>query len=88
MAAARTRTDQAVARIITQAVTSPTRNDKTLFSAIRALGLTIGKRDGEYRISRPGLPRDRAEAIAAYTTDRDDAWDTAKMMAKDPRSAA
>ena len=85
MGTARARTNQAVARIITEAVTSPTRNDKALFVAVRALGLTIRTREGEYRTPMPGLPRERAEAIAAYTDDRDDAWGTAKMMAKEPR---
>lgn len=88
MGTSRARTTPAVARIITEAVTSPTRNDKALFVAVRALGLTIGKRDGEYRISQPGLPRERAEAIAAYTDDRDDAWGTAKMMAEQLRRPA
>ncbi len=72
-----------VAKIIAEAQAVPTRNDKALFSAVRALGLTISKRDGEYRISRPNLSRERAEAIAYYTDDRDDAWGTAEEIARD-----
>ena len=59
-----------VAKIIADALNVPTRNDKALFGAVRALGLTISKREGEYRISRPNLSRERAEAIAYYTHDR------------------
>ncbi|CAH0343704.1 hypothetical protein [Rhizobium sp. CECT 9324] len=62
-----------VAKIISDALAIPTRNDKSLFSAVRALGLTVSKRDGEYRITRPNLSRERAEAIAYYTNDREDA---------------
>lgn len=69
-----------VSRIISDATACPTRNDKALFGAVRALGLTISKRDGEYRITVPGLPRERAEAVAAYTDDRGDAWGTAQAM--------
>ncbi|GAA5544236.1 MULTISPECIES: hypothetical protein [Hyphomicrobiales] len=72
-----------VAKIIADALAVPTRNDKALFSAVRALGLTISKQDGEYRISRPNLTRERAEAIAYYTNDRFDAWGTAEEMARD-----
>ena len=46
-----------VAKIIADALAVPTRNDKALFGAVRALGLTISKREGEYRISRPNLSR-------------------------------
>ena len=72
-----------VAKIIADALNVPTRNDKALFGAVRALGLTISKREGEYRISRPNLSRERAEAIAYYTHDREDAWGTAEEMARD-----
>lgn len=72
-----------VEKIIADALAVPTRNDKSLFRAVRTLGLTISKRDGEYRISRPNLPPERAEAIAYYTDDRYDAWGTAEEMARD-----
>ena len=72
-----------VAKIISDALAIPTRNDKALFSAVRALGLTVSKRDGEYRMSLPNLSRERAEAIAYYTDDREDAWGTAEEMARD-----
>lgn len=48
--------------------------------AIRAMGLTCTVRDREYRITFPGLSRDRAEAIAYYTDDRQDAVITARVM--------
>lgn len=72
-----------VAKIIADALNVPTRNDKALFGAVRALGLTISKREGKYRISRPNLSRERAEAIAYYTHDREDAWGTAEEMARE-----
>ncbi|MFP3441167.1 hypothetical protein R0K18_25890, partial [Pantoea sp. SIMBA_133] len=57
-------------------------NDKALFGAVRALGLTISKREDEYRITQPNLSRERAEAVAYYTSDRADAWGTASAMSR------
>lgn len=71
----------AAERIQAGALANPARNDTALFTAVRALGLTIRKREGEYRITVPGLPPARAEAVAAYTNDRADAWGTAQFMA-------
>lgn len=51
-------------------------------SAIRALGLTARAVDGEYRATFKGVSPERAEALAHYTDCRDDAWDTAQVMAK------
>ncbi|USN15679.1 hypothetical protein BABAJAGA_00390 [Brevundimonas phage vB_BgoS-BabaJaga] len=57
-----------------------------LFKAVRALRLTITKDDaGEYRIAVPldqvaGRDKDRQEAGAYYTDDRDDALATAKAI--------
>lgn len=70
-----------VERMMADALACPARNDKALFTAVRALGLTIRKSEGEYRITVPGLPPARAEAVAAYTNDRADAWGTAQFMA-------
>lgn len=52
-------------------------SDKELFRAVRAMGLTIQKRDGEYRIATPSQPE-----AAYYTTDRSDALGTARAMSK------
>lgn len=52
-------------------------------NAIRALGLSVVRSDGEWRINFPPMPgasHDR-EATAYYTTDNDDALGTAKDMA-------
>lgn len=68
--------------------TSPT-TDEELARVVRALGLTHGKRGGEYRIApRDASPstassRARAESAAYYTTDRADAMNTARAMAVD-----
>ena len=53
------------------------------FRAIRALGLTAGLRDGEWRVSYPlwAVGKVQAEAIAYYTNDRQDAIETARFMA-------
>lgn len=62
--------------------TTPT-TDKGLFAAIRSMGLTISKRDGEYRVSTAdGTPAEK-EARAYYTDDRDDAHGTAIRMVED-----
>jgi hypothetical protein len=45
--------------------------------AIRALGLTASRRNGEWRVNLPG----GSEATAYYTNDNDDALATAKAMA-------
>ena len=50
--------------------------DQQAFAAIRGLGLTVGKRDGEYRVN---FPRGQ-EATAYYTNDRSDAVATALAM--------
>ena len=57
--------------------------DKELFRVIRAMGLAVGKRDGEYRITRTtGTPAER-EAAAYYTNDKQDALITARCIAID-----
>lgn len=53
---------------------------KQTLKAIRQLGMSVSIRDGEYRITYPGLSRDRAEAVAYYTSDRHDALNTARAM--------
>lgn len=63
-------------------LTAPTTQKATL-AAIRAMGLSANVRDGEYRVTDPELPRDRQEAIAYYTTDREDAFYTAVKMVED-----
>jgi hypothetical protein len=52
--------------------------EKELFAQVRALGLTIRAYDAEYRINYKAAQ----EATAYYTSDRDDALGTAKLMAK------
>jgi len=56
---------------------------KELFRAVRAWGLTISVRDGEYRITVPQsreFTQASYEAAAYYTCDRQDAWCTARVM--------
>lgn len=58
-------------------------NVKQTQAAIRALGLSAVRIDGEWRINFPALPgasHDR-EATAYYTEDNDDALGTARYMA-------
>jgi len=50
---------------------------KDAFAAIRALGLTISKCNGEYRVAFPGPGN---EASAYYTNDLQDALNTARAM--------
>lgn len=71
-----------IARSELRETVNPTSSDKALFGAVRALGLTISKREDEYRISHPNLPREHAEAVAYYTSDRGDAWGTASAMSR------
>ncbi|GAA5666096.1 hypothetical protein Brsp07_04605 [Brucella sp. NBRC 14130] len=71
-----------IARSGLRETVNPTSNDKALFAAVRALGLTISKREDEYRITQPNLSRERSEAVAYYTSDRADAWGTASAMAR------
>jgi hypothetical protein len=56
-------------------------NVKDTCAAIRAVGMSVRHDNGEYRVTFPGLPTDRAEALAHYTTDADDAIGTARHMA-------
>ena len=56
-----------VTQIIKNALSVPTKSDKALFSAVRAIGLNIIKKDGEYRISYPKLSPKKEEATAYYT---------------------
>lgn len=80
-------------------LTAPT-TDKQLSQEVRALGLTIRKDSGEYRIAhpiaqaragRPALSRARAtseqERSAYYTNDRADAYNTAITMSRTPEGA-
>ena len=67
---------------------------RDLFDRVKALGLNIQKRGGEYRVfhwPKGGLPgghgriariQEVSEATAYYTDDRDDAYGTAIHMAK------
>jgi hypothetical protein len=71
-----------IARSELRETVNPMSNDKALFGAVRALGLTISKREDEYRITQPNLSRERAEAVAYYTSDRADAWGTASAMSR------
>jgi hypothetical protein len=50
--------------------------------AIRSLGATVSWRAEwkEFRVSLPGLTPERAEAIAYYTSDAEDALLTAQFM--------
>jgi hypothetical protein len=57
--------------------------DKELFAKVRALGLRITKRDGEYRVAFPG----GREASAYYTNDKDDALGTAHLMKLEMRES-
>lgn len=63
-----------------------TLTQKDLFKLVRELGLSIKKTEyGEYRINY----KDRGEASAYYTDDRDDALATARaMIYKTPPSHA
>lgn len=56
-------------------------NVKDTCAAIRAFGMSVRHDNGEYRVTFSGLPTDRAEALAHYTTDADDAVATARHMA-------
>lgn len=47
---------------------------------LRTLGVTIRKRDGEYRVAFADLRGAEQEASAYYTTDLIDAYDTAGAM--------
>jgi hypothetical protein len=61
-------------------------NSSETMKAIKALGLTVARTDGEWRINYtklPGMTHDR-EATAYYTEDNDDALGTAKAMAEWP----
>jgi hypothetical protein len=58
--------------------------DKQLFDEVRKLGLTIRKYDGEYRVNLKGGD----EGTANYTSDRQDAYQTALAMAKCNQHAA
>jgi|DEB0MinimDraft_3_1074331.scaffolds.fasta_scaffold127490_2 hypothetical protein len=49
---------------------------------VRALGFTLTKRDGEYRVAISG---DRDHCASYYTDDLEDAVETARHMAKDVR---
>ena len=71
-----------IARHELRETVNPASNDKALFAAVRALGLTISKREDEYRITQPNLSRERSEAVAYYTSDRADAWGTASAMSR------
>lgn len=50
---------------------------KELKAAIKDLGMTVRERDGEIRINLKGNP----ESEAYYTNERQDALDTAKLIA-------
>jgi hypothetical protein len=52
--------------------------------AIRALGLSVSRVDGEWRVSLPGKNQ---EASAYYTTDNADAYHTAHRMAAHMRAS-
>jgi hypothetical protein len=47
---------------------------KSTLAALRALGVRASYKEGEYRITLAG------ESAAYYTTDAEDALDTAKVM--------
>lgn len=57
--------------------------DKKMTTYMRSLGLTMRKRDGEYRVNIAGA----GEGTAYYTDDRDDALDTGREMAGVGRAA-
>lgn len=61
-------------------------------SAIRKLGFIINKEDGEYRLALPlrcyASNHAEQELQAYYTTDLDDAHDTAKAWLKQIANAA
>lgn len=52
---------------------------KELYTAVRALGLTICSLDGEYRIAYKGIAKN-TEPSAYYTKDKDDALATARLF--------
>lgn len=59
--------------------------DRQLFAAVRALGMTVRKNEGEYRVAHvigsvQAPTAERQEATAHYTCDKHDALGTAKAM--------
>ncbi len=66
------------------ALNAPRMTDSQLFAAVRALGLSIRKSEGEYRIafkqSEAGTTGAQIEASAYYTYCRTDALATARRM--------
>ena len=56
--------------------------DAQLKQALRAIGFSLRKRDGEYRVNFTG----GGEATAYYTDDRADALDTARAMDRHARA--
>ena len=52
---------------------------------LKTYGLSISKRDGEYRVSNPSMDWKRREDCAYYTNDITDAVNTAEQMAKQNR---
>lgn len=58
-------------------------NRNETIAAVKALGLKCAylRQTGEYRVAHAGLTRDREEAGAYYTDDKEDALGTARLMA-------
>ena len=59
----------------------PKANAKDTCAAIRAFGMSVRHNNGEYRVTFPGLPTDRQDALAYYTNDAEDAIANAIIMA-------
>lgn len=61
-------------------------NLKEAIKALSALGLSLRKRDGEYRVAPMGVSPEEAERKAYYTDDLKDAVDTGRAMkSRNPR---
>ncbi|WP_266156792.1 hypothetical protein [Dyella silvatica] len=56
-------------------------NQKQAREELASYGMTLRCTDGEYRVTFKGWPRERAEAVAHYTDDIDDAVNTGRVMA-------
>jgi hypothetical protein len=58
-------------------------NLKTAKAKLAEHGMTIRKRDGEYRVTFKGWPTGRAEDVAHYTDDIEDAVSTGLHMSEE-----
>ena len=54
-------------------------------SALRARGIRLTHFDGEYRVTLMSVSAKRAEAVAYYTNDLQDAYETGLFMSSEPK---